>query len=113
MSSDRPVEPGTASAMMQQATVTTGFLKAISHPARLILLCRLAEGPANVGDLESFTDLPQAEVSKHLARLREDGLVMAERDGRARTYALTEDRTARIMQTLYAEFCAPAADQPL
>ncbi|EEW23660.1 transcriptional regulator, ArsR family [Rhodobacter ferrooxidans] len=97
--------------MLEQAEVTTAFLRAISHPARLVILCRLAEGPANVGDLEAFTGLPQAEVSKHLARLRADGLVAAERLGRARTYALTDMRASRIMRTLYCEFCAPESDQ--
>lgn len=110
MASEMLLEIGTAAQMMEQAETTTGFLKAISHPARLVILCRLAEGAANVGELEAFTELPQAEVSKHLARLRADGLVAAERDGRARTYALTEARTARIMRVLHAEFCtAPMA----
>ena len=105
MASEMLLEIGTAAQMLEQAEVSTAFLKAISHPARLVILCRLAEGAANVGELEAFTELPQAEVSKHLARLRADGLVAAERDGRARTYALTEARTARIMRVLHAEFC--------
>ena len=57
--------------MLENATITTQFLKSLAHPARLVILCRLAEGGINVGELESRLDLPQAAVSKQLARLRE------------------------------------------
>jgi ArsR family transcriptional regulator len=91
--------------MMGRAEITTDFLKTLSHPARLILLCRLAEGPANVGQLETFVGLQQAEVSKHLARLRADGLVISVRHGRSISYALANERTARVVRLLHLEFC--------
>lgn len=91
--------------MLAKAEITTGFLKSLSHPARLVLLCRLTEGPATVGELEAFLDLPQSEVSKHLARLRGDGLVRTERLGRNISYALAEERTARVVRVLHQEFC--------
>ena len=98
---------GTAFAeeMHARAATTTAFLKSLSHPARLVLLCRLVEGPASVSELENFVTLPQAEVSKHLARLRGDGLVSANRKGRNISYALTDDRTARVVKLLHQEFC--------
>lgn len=91
--------------MLAKATLTTSFLKSLSHPARLVLLCRLTESPATVSELEAFIDLPQAEVSKHLARLRADGLVRAERIGRSINYALTDERTAKVVRLLHKEFC--------
>lgn len=91
--------------MMGRAEITTDFLKTLSHPARLILLCRLAESAANVSELENFVALPQAEVSKHLARLRADGLVISVRKGRSINYALADDRTARVVRLLHQEFC--------
>mgnify|MGYP006147642087 CR=1 FL=1 len=75
-------EQGFAAEMLAKATTTTVFLKSLSHPSRLVVLCRLAEGPANVGELESMLNLAQAEVSKQLARLRADKLVTTRRDGR-------------------------------
>ena len=86
--------------MLAKAEVTTAFLKSLSHPARLVLLCRLCEGHATVGELEEFVDLPQSEVSKHLARLRADRLVVTERQGRSISYALAEERTARVVRLL-------------
>ena len=104
--SDGPDQDDSLSAdMLVKAELTTGFLKSLSHPARLVLLCRLAEGPANVGDLEAMLNLPQAEVSKQLARLRTAGLVTTQREGRSIIYALREDRTGRIVRMLHQEFC--------
>lgn len=97
--------PGFADQMLAKATTTTLFLKAVSHPARLVLLCRLAEGPATVGEMEEMLGLAQAEVSKQLARLRADNLVTCRRDGRNVTYSIAEPRTLRLIQVLHTEFC--------
>ncbi len=91
--------------MLDRAEVTSVFLKSLSHPARLVILCRLAEGPAAVGELETMLALPQAVVSKQLARLREDKLVTARRSGRSISYSLSEDRTSRVVAMLHKEFC--------
>jgi ArsR family transcriptional regulator, virulence genes transcriptional regulator len=91
--------------MQERARLTTAFLKSLAHPARLVILCRLAEGAATVGELEVLLALPQAAVSKHLARLRDEGLVAFERDGRSIVYTLADARTRRIIGTLYDEFC--------
>ena len=100
---------GFAMEMLTRATVTSQFLKSVSHPSRLVLLCRLAEGPATVGEMEGMLGLPQAEVSKQLARLRADGLVTTRRDGRNITYSVAEARTVRLVKLLHAEFCATDA----
>lgn len=98
--------------MLARASVTTQFLKSLSHPARLMLLCRLAEGPATVGEMEATLNLAQAEVSKQLARLRAEGLVTAERDGRRVIYTVSDPRTVRIVRLLYDEFCRPVDNAP-
>jgi DNA-binding transcriptional ArsR family regulator len=40
--------------------------------------------------MDAFVELPQAEVSRHLARQRTDGLVRAGRQGRSTFCALAE-----------------------
>lgn len=102
---DHPPPEGFAAQMLDRASVTTQFLKALSHPSRLVILCRLAEGPATVGEMEAMLGLPQAEVSKQLARLRADGLVTTRRDGRNITYSVKDDSTVRVVRLLHAEFC--------
>jgi len=101
-------EPGKtpdAARMLHNARRTGEFLKSLSHPVRLVILCRLSQGGASVGELETLLDVPQAAVSKQLARLRDDGLVNARREGRSVIYSLADTRTQRIVGTLYDEFC--------
>lgn len=102
---DSADEGAVSGRMLENATLTTQFLKSLAHPARLVILCRLAEGGINVGELESMLGLPQAAVSKQLARLREDGLVDCRREGRSMVYSLADERTRRIIRALYDEFC--------
>ena len=109
--SDNPGEAATAIdayRMRESAGQTTAFLKSLSHPVRLEILCRLAEGEARVNQLEEMLAIPQAQVSKQLARLREEGLVDARREGRTVVYALGDARARRIIGVLYQEFCASA-----
>ncbi len=100
-----PPPQGFAAQMLDRATTTTQFLKSLSHPARLVLLCRLAEAPATVGEMEAMLGLSQAEVSKQLARLRADGLVTTQRDGRNVIYSVKDGSTVRIVRLLHSEFC--------
>lgn len=91
--------------MMANADKATSFLKSLAHPARLVILCRLAESQATVGELEDAVKLSQPVVSKILGRLRGEGLVTATRDGRSIIYSLADDRTRRIVGMLYEQFC--------
>ncbi len=100
-----PAQAPDAARMLHNAQRTGEFLKSLSHPVRLVILCRLAEGGASVGELETLLDVPQAAVSKQLARLRDDGLVVARREGRSVFYSLADTRTQRIVGALYDEFC--------
>ncbi|HHZ09515.1 MAG TPA: winged helix-turn-helix transcriptional regulator [Rhizobiales bacterium] len=100
-----PARAPDAARMLRNAQRTGEFLKSLSHPIRLVILCRLSEGGANVGELEELLDIPQAAVSKQLARLRDDGLVTARREGRSVVYSLADSRTQRIVGALYDEFC--------
>jgi ArsR family transcriptional regulator len=80
-------------------------LKSLAHEGRLVILCRLIEGPATVGELEDFLGIRQAAVSQQLARLRMEGLVEAERDGRTIRYSIIEPRARRLIRLLYEMYC--------
>ncbi|MDE2358515.1 MAG: winged helix-turn-helix transcriptional regulator, partial [Betaproteobacteria bacterium] len=43
------------------------LLKAMSNPARLVILCQLADGERSVGELERVVGLSQSGISQHLA----------------------------------------------
>lgn len=88
-----------------QSRETTGFLKAISHESRLMILCLLVEGEKAVNELEDLIGMPQAAVSQHLARLREDRLVKTRRDGRVIYYSPANENVSGVVKELCAVFC--------
>ena len=59
-------------------------------PTRLAILRRLAIGEARVGELVEEVGLAQSTVSKHLACLKECGLVDSEPVGRASVFRLSQ-----------------------
>ena len=79
---DPPADGDELARMAGNATRATDFLKSISHEQRLMILCHLATGEKSVGELEDRLGARQAAVSQQLARLREEGLVTARRDGK-------------------------------
>lgn len=91
--------------MLENAARTTEFLKSLAHTARLVILCRLSEGPATVSQLEEMLNMRQASVSQQLARLRREGLVEATRDGRVIYYSLADERARKLVSLLYELFC--------
>ena len=102
-------EPGAAvdaRQMLEQARQATELVKSLAHEGRLVILCRLSEGPATVGELEAFLGIRQTAVSQQLARLKMEGLVVAERDGRHIRYSITDERARAVVRLLYELFCA-------
>ncbi len=93
--------------MKESATRATAFLKALAHEGRLMTLCHLGEGERSVGELEALLGMRQAAVSQMLARLREEQLVKARREGKTIYYALNDGKTERVIALLYDLFCQP------
>ena len=60
-----------------------------SDPSRLAILRHLALGEHRVTDLTAHIGLAQSTVSKHLACLRDCGLVTSRSQGRASVFSLT------------------------
>jgi DNA-binding transcriptional ArsR family regulator len=64
-------------------------LKAMAHPARLLVLEELAAGEQCVCDLQSKIGSDMSTVSKHLSVLKTAGLIEARRAGMNVFYTLT------------------------
>jgi DNA-binding transcriptional ArsR family regulator len=62
----------------------------LANPFRLSCLLALRERPRTLGEIARATGLSQPNVSKHLSRLRESGLVRAERSGRFVAYGVAD-----------------------
>ncbi len=85
------------------------FLKALTNPSRLLILCQLAAGEKSVGELEGLLRLRQPSLSQQVARLREDQLVETRRHGRMIYYHLASEEARQVIELLYALFCIPGA----
>ena len=109
MASGAPIQTNTDSLVMDEsiegAAEAAAFLKALAHPARLKILCWLADGERSVGELERLLAERQAAVSQQLSRLREDNLVTTRREGKQIFYSLAGSDAEEIIRILYDRFC--------
>ena len=80
--------------MSRHADEAAALLKALAHPARLLVLCQLVEGEASVGELQPITGLSMSPLSQHLAVLRDMALVQTRRDAQTIFYSLAEGPAA-------------------
>ncbi|PWN05415.1 ArsR/SmtB family transcription factor [Rhodohalobacter mucosus] len=68
------------------------YADALSHPARLTVLEKLAElGVATCGELTGMLPLAQPTVSQHLKKLVDSGLVQRRKSGLKSLYSLNEE----------------------
>jgi ArsR family transcriptional regulator len=101
----QPMDDETWKRVKTNAQSASDFLKALSHEGRLMILCSLAHGEKSVTELEQMLSTRQAAVSQQLARLRQEKLITARRDGKQIFYSLTDDRARRIIEQVYEMFC--------
>jgi len=66
--------------------------KTFTDPRRLIIIQELREGEKSVSDLQTALGIPQAAVSRHLALLRERGVVQTRREGNNIIYSLSNSK---------------------
>jgi ArsR family transcriptional regulator len=79
-------------------------LKTMSHPERLLMLCRMDEGEVSVTELVALTGLSQSGVSQHLALLRAEDAVSVRIEANIRWYSLKDRVVAGIIHAL-CELC--------
>lgn len=101
----KDIAPDELDKLIDNATIASNFLKAISHEGRLMILCHLVTGEKSVTELEELLSARQAAVSQQLARLRLEGLVTPRREGKTIYYSLTDDRPRQILEVVYDLFC--------
>ncbi len=95
--------------MRAAAGAACGLMKVMANPDRLLILCQLSQGEKRVGELEELLGIVQPTLSQQLTVLREQQLVSTRRDGKHIYYSLCSAQALALMQTLYDQFCQPAA----
>ncbi|HZU62457.1 MAG TPA: metalloregulator ArsR/SmtB family transcription factor [Novosphingobium sp.] len=105
------MKPADLTELKALAAHMAGRLKVMSHPERLLMLCRMDEGEVSVNELVALTGLSQSAVSQHLAMLRAEEVVGVRIDANIRWYRLTDPIVSGIIHALCA-LCEPQAAQP-
>lgn len=94
-----------AEKLADQCESVSGLLKAIAHPQRLKILCRLAEGECTVTELESYCGASQSSVSQYLGKMKLEGLLASRREGQNVYYAIESGDLMKLMKAMQKIFC--------
>lgn len=103
------MKPTDLSELKANAAIMAGRLKMMSHPERLLMLCRMDEGEVSVTELVELSGLSQSSVSQHLAMLREEGVVSIRGEAQTRFYSLKDPIVRGVIHTL-CELCNEAGE---
>jgi len=91
--------------LRSSAEEASRLMKALSNPARLLLLCQLAQGEQRVGELEAMVGIVQPTLSQQLGVLRDEGLVSTRRESKNIYYQIDSPEALAVMNVLYEQFC--------
>lgn len=92
--------------MEEKAKQIAQLLKLLANEQRLLILCALAQGPMNVGDIHAFTpNITAPALSQHLARLKTAGILDCEKQGMNVIYRLADETVAGLMAFLKEHYC--------
>lgn len=73
------------------------IVKALAHPSRLFIIDLLSEGERCVCEIQADIGADMSTVSKHLAVLRDSGLIADERRGNQVFYTLRATCVPRLL----------------
>ena len=90
----------------EKAGEAEAFLRSLASRHRLMILCILLEGEMSVGELGTRLGLTQSNLSRHLATLRDEGLLGTRRERTTIFYRITSERVLPMLAELYRMFCA-------
>ncbi len=80
--------------------------QAMSHPARQQILHLLFDGPQTVGEIARLTGLEQPTVSRHIAILKQRGIVSTQRRGQEVVCSVANPKISEVcslMRNVLAE----------
>ena len=81
------------------------ILKALSHPQRLMILGHLLQGPKTVSELVDLCQVSQSQMSQFLIRMKFEGLISSQKEGKFQRYSLADKRLVHLMKTVQTEYC--------
>jgi ArsR family transcriptional regulator len=101
-----PVQGFDLETFEENATEVADILRALANERRLMILCRLFErGEANVAALAEAVRLSQSALSQHLAKMRDEGIVVFRRESQTIGCRIADLRIEERFSTLHSLCC--------
>lgn len=91
--------------MEQNAARAEAMLKQLANAKRLTILCHLMQHEHTVNEMAELAGLSKSAMSQHLAKMREQKLVEAEKRGQMVYYRIGSPEVVAILSTLYLIYC--------
>jgi len=82
------------------------YLKAMSHPLRLKILCTLGNERVSVQDIVDQVGTTQSNISQHLGILRDKGILGCQKDANRVFYFIEHPATMKLIDLLRENFCS-------
>jgi DNA-binding transcriptional ArsR family regulator len=92
-------------AMRNNATKVEGLLKQLANAHRLLILCNMVDGAKSVSELTKAVGLSQSALSQHLAKMKDSGIVLSEKQGQSVYYKISSTEVQTILSMLYFMYC--------
>ena len=90
-----------------KAQTIAGLMAQLANENRLLILCALLDGPKTVGQLGAeVPNITAPALSQHLHKLKDGGLVQAEKHGQFVIYSIKDSRLRALMVVLKEQYCA-------
>jgi ArsR family transcriptional regulator len=83
-------------------------LKAMAHPLRLKILCLVGQNELMVQDIVEAVGTTQSNISQHLAKMRDQGLLATRKDANRVFYRIDDPRIVRMIGMMREVFCTTA-----
>lgn len=87
------------------------LLKSIAHPIRLKILCLLEDREMTVGDIRNEVRTTNANVSQHLAILRNHGIIDFRRDANFIYNRISDGRITELIKAMRRLFCRQESNE--
>lgn len=102
----KPQDANDSLAMMERnASKAEAMLKSLANAKRLMILCHLVKSEQTVSELADIVGLSHSALSQHLAKMKENQLVVSDKRGQHVFYRIASPEVNAILSTLYLIYC--------
>jgi DNA-binding transcriptional ArsR family regulator len=92
--------------MNKKCGEVTTIMKALAHPQRLMIMCHLAEGEKNVGEMLELCEISQSQLSQFLNRMNRERLLKIRKEGNFVFYSIADKNVLKLIQSMQKIFCS-------